>query len=87
MTASKKKVKELEKKCDRLKKEVENAKLKAKEQQQTVKKKETELAQATSSYLSELLVTNGVSFSDLPELIKKKDSMKLSEAANPQQNY
>ncbi|OTN83867.1 hypothetical protein A5819_003686 [Enterococcus sp. 7E2_DIV0204] len=79
-------IEELEKRQQRLEKELANAKDRLKKQQETVTKKENELKQLEAEVVSTFLVENDLTLSDLKSLVAPIQSMPPALEAAPKDN-
>lgn len=73
-TVGKNKVSELEKKKDRVEKELNKANERLDTLKQSIAKKENELKQIEAEIVSALLTENNLSFSELTALLSEKES-------------
>lgn len=73
-TVGKNKVNELEKKKDRVEKELNKANERLDTLKQSIAKKENELKQIEAEIVSALLTENNLSFSELTALLSEKES-------------
>ena len=73
------KFKELDARRVRLEKEVDKAQAELDKKTKLLKDKKNLLAQVNSEILSDLLITNGMSMSELTELLSNENGKKLSE--------